>query len=75
MSSQVNVDSIINKFNTGGTSKSEERVAVDPRKIEASMGWHTSINVSEAISFRRLDGYYKRLIKGFSKLTHPITYV
>jgi len=37
------------------------------------MEWPTPKNVSKVISFMGLDGYYRRFIKGFSKLAHPIT--
>ena len=51
----------------------EEGVTVDPEKIRAIMEWPTPKNVSKVISFMGLDGYYRRFIKGFSKLAHPIT--
>jgi hypothetical protein len=48
-------------------------VEVDPKKIKEIMDWPTPKNVTEVISFMGLDGYYRRLIKGFSKISNPIT--
>jgi hypothetical protein len=46
---------------------------VDPKKIKEIMDWPTPKNVTEVISFMGLDGYYRRLIKVFSKISNPIT--
>jgi hypothetical protein len=51
----------------------EDGVAVDPKNIKAIMDWPTPRNVSEVRSFMGLVGYYRRFIKGFSKIGHPIT--
>jgi hypothetical protein len=50
-------------------------VAVEPDKIKAIMDWPTPKNVSNIISFMGLVGYYRRFIKGFSKIGCPITYL
>jgi hypothetical protein len=50
----------------------EQGIAVDLEKIEAIRGWQTPRNVSNIISFMGLDGYYRRFIVGFSKISHPI---
>jgi hypothetical protein len=48
-------------------------VAVDPDKIKSIMDWPTPKDVSDIISFMGLVGYYRRFIKGFSKIGCPIT--
>jgi hypothetical protein len=48
-------------------------VAFDPDKIKSIMDWNTSKYVSDIRSFMGLSGYYRRLIKGFSKIGFPIT--
>jgi hypothetical protein len=53
----------------------EQGIEVDPKNIEAIRGWPTPNNVSEFIYFMGLSGYYRRFILGFSKITHPITYL
>jgi hypothetical protein len=52
---------------------SEEAVAVDPDKIKSIMNWPTPKDVSDIISFMGLAGYYRRFIKGFSKISFQIT--
>jgi hypothetical protein len=48
-------------------------IVVDPRKIKFIRGWTTPINVIEVISFMGLIGYYRRFIKGFSKIASLVT--
>jgi hypothetical protein len=52
---------------------SKEGIAIDPENIEAIKRWKTPKNVTKVRSFMGLDGYYKRFIAGFSKISHPIT--
>jgi hypothetical protein len=52
---------------------SRDGIAVDPQKIEAIREWSAPKNVTEVRSFMGFVGYYRRFIKGFSKISHPIT--
>jgi hypothetical protein len=52
---------------------SEGGVAVDPDKIRSIMKWPIPKDVSDIRSFMGLEGYYRRFIKGFSKIGCPIT--
>ena len=51
----------------------EEGISMDPEKIEAIMKWTTQRNVIDARYFMGLARYYRRFIKGLSKVALSIT--
>ncbi|XP_073120236.1 uncharacterized protein [Henckelia pumila] len=52
---------------------SQEGVEVDPPKVEAIRTWPVPKAVSDILSFLGFAGYYRRFIKGFSKMDLPLT--
>jgi hypothetical protein len=50
-----------------------EGVVVDPKKVKAVVELTRQTSVFEIRSFLGLTGYYQRFIKGFSKLSGPLT--
>ena len=50
-----------------------EGVAVDLKKVKAMVEWTRPTSVFEIRSFLELAGSYRRFIKGFSKLSGPLT--
>ncbi|GKB90246.1 putative nucleotidyltransferase, ribonuclease H [Tanacetum coccineum] len=48
-------------------------IHVDPAKIEAVKNWASPTTPSEIRQFLGLVGYYRRFIKGFSKIAKPMT--
>jgi hypothetical protein len=45
---------------------------VDPCKVQDVLSWKTPTNVSDIQNFLGLDGYYRRFIEGFSKISKPM---
>ncbi|GKD64429.1 putative reverse transcriptase domain-containing protein [Tanacetum coccineum] len=50
-----------------------ESFHVDPTKIESVKDWTSPKSPTEIRQFLGLDGYYRRFIEGFSKITKPMT--
>jgi hypothetical protein len=46
---------------------------VDPSKVQDVLGWNLPMSVGYIQSFLRLVGYYQRFIKGFWKISKPMT--
>ena len=47
-------------------------VSVDPKKVDAAMGWERSNSAFEIRSFLGLARYYRRFIENFSRLATPM---
>jgi hypothetical protein len=52
---------------------SEGGISVDPSKVKDVLSSNTPQNVSDIRSFLGLTEYYRRFIKGFSKMSKPMT--
>nr|GFD26249.1 putative reverse transcriptase domain-containing protein [Tanacetum cinerariifolium] len=52
---------------------SAEGITMDPAKVEAITKWPRLTSVTEVCSFLGLAGYYRRFVKGFSRLALPLT--
>jgi hypothetical protein len=46
---------------------------MDPRKVQDVLSWKAPTSVNDIQSFLGLAGYYQRFIKGFSKISKPMT--
>jgi hypothetical protein len=51
---------------------SEGGISIGPSKINDVLSWNTPTSVSGIRSFIGLEGYYRRFIKGFLKITKPM---
>ena len=52
---------------------SKRGIEVDPSKVAAVQDWKTPTNVGVVRSFLGLAGYYRKFVKGFSKIASPLT--
>jgi hypothetical protein len=48
-------------------------ISVDQSKVQDVLSWNALTSVGDIQSFLRLAGYYQRFIKGFSKISKPMT--
>jgi hypothetical protein len=48
-------------------------ISMDPSKVQDVLSWNAPTSVSDIKSFLELAGYYRRFIKGFSKISKPMT--
>jgi hypothetical protein len=46
---------------------------VDPSKVQDVLSWNAPTSVDDIQSFLGLPGYYQRFIKGFLKISNPMT--
>ena len=48
-------------------------ISMDPSKVQDVLSWNAPMSVGDIQSFLGLAGYYQRFIKGFSKISKPMT--
>ena len=51
---------------------SKDGIATDPRKIEAITKWPQPKTVTDVRSFTGFTNYYRKFIKGYAKIAHPL---
>jgi Reverse transcriptase (RNA-dependent DNA polymerase) len=50
----------------------EEKLAMNPAKLKGILDWPAPKKVKEVRSFLGFENFYRRFIKGFSHLAHPL---
>ncbi|GKB41981.1 putative reverse transcriptase domain-containing protein [Tanacetum coccineum] len=63
---------LMNRFQFLGHVIDSEGIYVDPAKIESIKDWASPKTLTEIRQFLGLAGYYRRFIKGFSKIAKPM---
>jgi hypothetical protein len=56
-----------------GHTISQDRIAVDPEKVQEVMDWRPPTTMRQIRSFLGLAGYYRRFIPDFSRIAKPMT--
>jgi hypothetical protein len=62
----------LNEVSFLGHIISEGGISIDPSKFKDVLSWNTPQNVLDIMSFLGLVGYYRRFIKGFSKISRSM---
>ena len=52
---------------------SEDGIRTDPKKVKAVLQWPVPVTVTNVRSFLGLTNYYRRFLKGYAKITRPLT--
>jgi hypothetical protein len=55
-----------------GLIVSTDGIKMDPEKVEAILNWETPQSIKDVQAFLGFCGFYRRFIKAFSQLTHPL---
>ena len=51
----------------------KEGIRVDPKKVKVVVHWLRPTNVTKIRSFLGLADYYRKFMKGFSRMATPLT--
>ena len=56
-----------------GRIVSEDGIRTNPNKVEAVLQWPVPVTVTDVRSFLGLTNYFRRFLKGYAKITKPLT--